>query len=1015
MLIGSELRKKNRKHKKELTFKKSELAFYRIFGDRKNPISLINFEKNWADFLSELEMVCKNRNDYISTHNYFIKELEKRTDTNEKPMEPSSVIVKYEEKAPLRSKEWMRAAWKIDDFHSEWFRDIGKKNKLNTLDELYQALMISFICHSGHANPDYVIAFNIFLQQDEFTLFNMYDLPCISLTINSEQYHTNVYIDSEAMTVQNCYLSYLTMALLEKWRRFDKENWVPPKDKIQIYRKICPIGLIKEYGLPKTLHRFCNSAIYVTQKLTKKPLNEGIVHFALGRVKSYSLPASNYLVRSNVNTSIKEEFYKTSDSQGINGNVKKIHQTPTNGFYKDLNKILDGKSEVALTKSLVDLLKKDLALQEQLLVEWLFEKKESCNPLTLRGYFNLLACSWLKVSREEDFFALDADEIDSVYGKEMELINTKKQQVKFSKLLSSIHSFTAKKGHLPNLSFNSSLSGSVKGHVRAAFVEERLFKGLLDSCLIITDITSEEQIALQCIYILSYRGGLRLTEARSRLFYDIEKSNDMWVKVSSNKYAKLKSDKSKRKVPLKALLLAHEEEIILKHFKNIGASIKGQNGGELLFTFGSNQDQLISASFISSYTSRILRKLSGCNYFVFHHLRHSALSRLQLLESMEKIEYLSLKIQCLVPYSFEKRNKILKNICGKNSKNRFEGIAKFAGHSSPDVTFKSYFHFCDYILGERCAELDITLKQHQANCFGLGSRQVCAKLAHTIGHIEPHHFKKYLFWKCELKDLGKNKIMTGEEKTIEYKQKQSKSMVSCHRALSKVQEGYELQSIAVEFGIDISLLNKWCNKACYVRDKFILKAKDKPFYVKFDDRKNLLPSKLRRKSEQKYFDSLIRKISSHFKEKHSVYAYMLRYTINNICNENSGIEFKNPNELSKFINELKPVINLSQWRVITYRIEHSKYEKQWSNTLSPIENVISRIKGSATGRVGYGKVVLELIAPDEAALIANSQQKRYSTSLFLYLVRMHCIMIEQVLGKVDVTKKISTQQYITDL
>lgn len=151
-----------------------------------------------------------------------------------------------------------------------------------------------------------------------------------------------------------------------------------------------------------------------------------------------------------------------------------------------------------------------------------------------------------------------------------------------------------------------------------------------------------------------------------------------------------------------------------------------------------------------------------------------------------------------------------------------------------------------------------------------------------------------------------------------------------------------------------------------------------PPYVQFDDRKNLLSSK--RKAEQKYLDSLTRKISSHFKGKHSAYTYILRYTINNICNDNSGIEFKDPNELSQFINGLKPVI--------------------------------SRIKGSANGRVGYGKVVLELIDPDEATLIANSQQKRHSTSLSLYLVRMHCIMIEQVLGKVDLTKKIMTQQYI---
>jgi len=1015
MLNGRELRKKNRQTKKELSFEKSKNAFYRIFGNKNETISLISFEKNWSDFLTELAMVCKNTNDYISTHNYFIKELKKRTDTNEKPMEPPSVIVKYKEKSPLRSREWMMSAWKIDHFHSEWFADIGKNNELDTLDELYQALMISFICHSGHANPDYVIAFNIFLQQDEFILFNMYDLPCISLTINSEQYHTNVYIDGEAMTVQNCYLSYLTMALLEKWRRFDKQNWVPPEDKIQIYRKICSTRLIKEYGLPKTLHRFCNSAIYVTQKLTKKPLNEGVVHFALGMVKSYSLPASNYLVSCNPNKSINEEFYKTNDLKGVNKNVKKTHQTPTNGFYKNLKEILGGKSKPTLTKNLGDLLKTDLALQELLLVEWLFEKKQSCNILTLRGYFNLLACSWLKVSREEDFFVLDADEIDSVYGKEIELINTKKQQVKFSKLLSNIHSFAAKKGHAPHLLFNSSLSISVQGHVRAAFVEERLFKGLLDSCLTITDIAPEEKIILQCIYILSYRGGLRLTEARSRLFDDIEKSNDMWVKVSSNKYARLKSDKSKRKVPLKALLLAHEEEIILKHFKNIGSNIKGQNGRKLLFTFGSNQDGLISASFISSYTSRILNKLSGCHYFVFHHLRHSALSRLQLLESMGKKEHLSIKIKSLVPYSFKKRNKILKNICGENSKNRFEGIAKFAGHSSPDVTFKNYFHFCDYILGVGCSELDITLKQHQAICFGLGSRRVCSKLARTIGYIEPHHFKKYLFWKCELKELGKNKIMTDEENTIEKEGKQSKSIVSCHRALSKVQDGYELQFIAVEFGIDISLLNEWCNKACYVRDKFILKAKDKPPYVQFDDRKSLLPSKVRRKSEQKYLDSLTRKILSHFKGIHSTYAYILKYTINNICNENSGIEFKDPKVLSKFIKVLEPVINLSHWRAITYRIEHSKHEKKWRKALSEIEHVISRVKGSANGRVGYGKVVLELIDPDEATLIANSQQKRYSTSLFLYLARMHCIMIKEIIGEVDFTKKISTQQCITDL
>ena len=124
----------------------------------------------------------------------------------------------------------------------------------------------------------------------------------------------------------------------------------------------------------------------------------------------------------------------------------------------------------------------------------------------------------------------------------------------------------------------------------------------------------------------------------------------------------------------------------------------------------------------------------------------------------------------------------------------------------------------------------------------------------------------------------------------------------------------------------------------------------------------------------------------------------MTYVLNNRYIAHSGITFNSPDKLNWFINSLKPVIPVSHWRAVTYRVENSINAEHWKIELQGIEQIIGEV-GTPSGRKAKGTVRLEFISPDEKALINGNNLTKYSSHVFLYLMHMLGIMMGGVVNK----------------
>jgi len=984
--IGVEGRELHRKNKRANAILKSIELFNNHFNSDSPPSSKSEFDEKWNLVFTDLSTICDSIRIFRACFNNLINHVRHLNWEYELP----TCLVTHKLPPPLRSKEWTQYAWAIDDYHSQWFKSLGKYNNLQSAEQLYQAVLLSFICHSGHCALEVVKAFNLFLNT-EFDVVNVVaGQVFVTLDIDSEKYHSNIYLDEKPITRQHVYLSELTYSLLNKWKKVDKSEWVHPSTSAQIYKKICTNNLKIKYKMPLSLLVFCKSAIFVTEQVTKTPINQALLEFSLGRVKSYSIPKDNLarLAHPQVNSLKSTEFYSQKQSVqtvGYASSKRKVGATKL--FYEKLQRILKIRNKSLVKKQLLALLELELNLGEEILISWMIFKFNSCGVSSVNEYSSQISRAWLTLTSMDNFFEMDIADIEDLYLEEINLKKTLKSQSSFCERLMDIHLFAVRHQFLPPIEDASLLGLSAQKHVRAGFVDEPLFHALLAHCSQLTDLSEQDRVALQVILIISYRCGLRLTECRKLLQNNIEPSSTGWIDVRSNRFSKNKTSNSLRKVPLYKLLLPEELELVKCHIRN--SRVVNSFSSCLLLVFSSNVKQMISSFCISTFVSKTLRELSGCEHFVFHHLRHSCFSRLQV---MLELQMTTPCLTNIVPYTQEQSQEIIELICTKNIKNKYEALATFAGHAKPEITFNNYFHFSDLIMGMRCSELMIQITSQQAQVIGLGPRRGCQALLQESKQLFPENFKDYLVSKYKPIELSTSVVAHTGNVTNTKLVSEELSIALCYLVLDKIQLGYEIDSTAYAHGVKLSTVYQWCINAEKIRDDISTLTKKKSRHLSTERHELLLPGPLKRNVEKGEFAIVARELSKHFNANKELLHSILEYVLHHHSVNQSGISFASPDVLMWFIESLSAVIPKTRWRAISYRIEGSLVHSEWEKAINGLK-VKTAVVSSNKGRTGKGTVRLEYISPTEEELIEGNGLSKYSSHLFVYWVHMLSIMI----------------------
>ncbi len=623
------------------------------------------------------------------------------------------------------------------------------------------------------------------------------------------------------------------------------------------------------------------------------------------------------------------------------------------------------RSEKALEKALLNIAQLPLPTAPKALLHWFIHKlATTCKPKTIANYHSLLTRRWLFAFEGENIRDMSHSQIAEIYRELIEKAPTEKIKQSLIKRISDLHSFCVSQFGFPALLEPINSNAEQPNHTRAGFVDEALFSATLEEINNLTDLSDDNKDILKCIAIISFRCNLRIGEIRKLTLNQIEKSEIGWMQIRTNKIGNNKKPASLRKVPLYPLLTKNENELIREYISR--KRILSMADNNLAFTLGSDIYTPFSELYVSSTISGILRHLSQLDIFVFHHLRHSCISRIQLMVEIDDAYAL---LPNAVPYSKEQSEAITQLICGQSLRNKYYGIARFDGHATPVTCFSNYFHFSDWIVAYKLSKTTHSITPQENRAFGLTNRRHFSELQATHSNsVQIAHCHEELNKKLKINRLEPQLLGATEFKDKQHKEAQKKriSIMLCYDILKKIEQGYAAELPAIEFNINIKTINHWIDNASYIQTFITKRSNPAPRHSRPS---SLLQGKPPSSKELAFLDKITTQMRTEFPENKEHITNMIKHALQNQCMNQSGINFNWPEDLEYFLKAFENIIPKSNWRVITYTIEEGSLVNEWELAY---KNIRTRkgARAKSTGSPGRGHVRLELIHPDEASIKA---------------------------------------------
>ncbi|WP_052810356.1 tyrosine-type recombinase/integrase [Vibrio renipiscarius] len=990
--IGVQARKESRDKHIENVKNKARQLFEKSFPNPSVVPSSAAFIKKWQVYLNDIGLVFGGLGDYRRAFNQGVTTVRNYNEQYQWGIQPPSHIVTNKPIAQLRTLTWLKRAWQVNTLYKQWHKQLINLEPPHSRDMAHRDLLLSFIFHSGHCVPEIVKAFSDRLFTTPLRLQTWNEQPFMTITIDNPAYNTNVTDSEAAITQFCCYLHPVTLGLIRHWKKWQGvEGNPPPKDwNALMYLLAGPLNTM-------TSAQFCSAAAYTCEQHDGVELSQALVEYQIGHNKSYSLPLDN-LARlhrptvTRLNTSLS--YFPVTTAKSIRSPLPNYPQMEA---YPAIKACFKKTGVKELSKTIVSdrLNRLILALEAQkqtdtlVLVSWYRHKLKSCAVNSVRSYHANLSRNWLYLSAKYPLHQLSSENLESLYIEAIEGQASAKAQRYFASRLKDVHQFAVTHFQYAKVSSQYLHADPTQSHTRAGFVDEGLFCALMNAIDRITDLNDADKLCLMALCITSYRCGLRLSELRKLRIKDIEKSTVGWLQIRESQYGSNKTASSLRKVPFFPLLLEDETEIV-EQFYRLKLEQTEEHANYPFFTIGSELKLPITSLQISALVGGLLKSLSGLDYLVFHHLRHSCLSRMQLLLELgdDVTEFPS-----LTAYPINQIHKIKHLVFGRSLRNGYDQIAAFAGHESAAMTFQHYFHFSDWIVARKLLNANFNLTKAQTVRLGINSRANIRLQKHVEGKQES---LDYLSRKLQVKVLS-NPIVDGCD-PVTYSYHPSTEILSipiCYQAISLYEQGFQHEDICNRLRIKEQTLSDWIARAKAIKALTVTnagKVTSRHFSHARSDK--LLPAKLKSEQEIVLLNQYIASIKQHYPANRDAFKQIINYVLHHSSVSRSGIYFNSPQELQSFIKTSWLFIPKSHWRAMTHFMNASTQKDEWALSLKGIKQVVER-KQTGRSKKSYGAVRLELIDPHHKHTGKTEKQKRSSPTL-MYLFHMMGIMMSIV-------------------
>lgn len=310
--------------------------------------------------------------------------------------------------------------------------------------------------------------------------------------------------------------------------------------------------------------------------------------------------------------------------------------------------------------------------------------KSSLKLSTVKNYM-VIAKKWLEITQNTPIERLDEDEWEDLY----DTINSIIKENNLN-LVRYFFEYLILKKSIP-LSHDYLLHESDEQgqSTRAHYVNVIQYQSLLTKISELSGISKYRQLQYQILVILMYRLGLRISEALTIQYRQVN-TFAKTVSISRSKHRTLKSKHANRRIQYHLLLDKNELELFetfINHTKTVSESY--------VFSVSATNSLLLNMHDFRETVSVLLKGACNNSEIVFHSLRHSCVNNI-VLACMHAEGH---QLPFPQAWSADQMNDIRDFYCSSKEplQKIFFNIQQTIGHASAETTIRHYFHLMDWV------------------------------------------------------------------------------------------------------------------------------------------------------------------------------------------------------------------------------------------------------------------------------------------------------------------------------
>lgn len=794
----------------------------------------------------------------------------------------------------ISQEEFRRQTWVLAQYQSVNFAIADVSG--------WHHVIWSLTCHSGFWSSHYIEAVINQIQSGRLNLIHHVEQVYVVMEI--EKGDTNVRRENgDAVREMVLPLHPITLALIGTLKRTTHST----QKIIREFEKSLTQGAPQSM----TFKQFCRASVFVFEHLCQRSVPEHLIQAQSGLIATSPLPLAYFSTPLRSMTTLPiaapKSLFEPKPFQA--GEV-----TSNLNLFKNLKRVITeaNTQERPCADKLARVLSalKDTCrtIAETVLLDWYIHKLliDKIGVSSLTRYHCAISRRWLSVFEHCDIQTYSSDELEKAYEFIIASCKTESNTRYVARRLYALHQFAHQVHGIAPATVES--VKFARRHVRAAIIGETDFALLLEQVQYHDGLSYHEKRILQCVLILIYRCAFRPSEVSKFRINDIERAMMWWLYVRPNQYGSDKSESARRKIPSAVLIPDQEKRIIESYINDRFA--KGGNKTDLLFHAEHSSKVKIDIGAISTWTSQIMTQLTGRKTDCLYSLRHSVVNRFYLI--LNDIEHFPEWVE----YSPSELARLKQTLVMADRNNCLFQVAGFAGHQSPEVTYRHYIHTHFVLLGRCMQALNLTLTVKQMRNLKLSQTQGFGLAANPMRYQQAMKrvIQQWDVKSVELRALERPDVIVIIEAGFSLRY-----VEQCVATLAVMLQGCREESTDTPYPTSPELLEQ-------------LQALTLPKALQ-----TVHCSLPRKQQEKKLLNRLVKTMnkydlsdSKHFKE-------MLAYLQTHFPRSKPGLYFSSPRKLKRFLSLIEPIKIQKSLFVHLTNHTNQRNAQRWKNALGGME------------------------------------------------------------------------------